>query len=145
MEVSYACHCSYRIRYHMVFVLKYRKCLITNEIFDFIKAICLGITERYFLKFHALGSDGDHLHLLIEGAPRYSPSRIMQICKSIIAIQVFKQFPDLRNELWGGEFWSDGGHIDTVGDGYDVKAMEAYILSQGVDKRQLTIYQFASP
>lgn len=145
MEVSYACHCSYRIRYHMVFVLKYRKCLITNEIFDFIKTICLGITERYFLKFHALGSDGDHLHLLIEGAPRYSPSRIMQICKSIIAIQVFKQFPDLRDELWGGEFWSDGGHIDTVGDGYDVKAMEAYILSQGVDKHQLTIYQFASP
>jgi len=145
MEVSYACHCSYRIRYHMVFVLKYRKCLISNEIFDFIKTICAGISERYFLKFHAIGSDGDHLHLLIEGAPRYSPSRIMQICKSVIAIQVFKQFPNIRDDLWGGEFWSDGGHIDTVGDGYDVKAMESYILSQGVNKHQLTIYQFASP
>ena len=105
----------------------------------------MGITERYFLKFHALGSDGDHLHLLIEGAPRYSPSRIMQVCKSIIAIQVFKQFPDLRDELWGGEFWSDGGHIDTVGDGFDVKAMEEYILNQGVNKHQLQLYQFASP
>ena len=129
----------------MVFVLKYRKCLISPEVFSHIKDVCRGISDRYFLTFHALGSDGDHLHLLVQGAPRYSPSRIMQICKSIIAIQVFKQFPDLRDELWGGEFWSDGGHIDTVGDGYDVKAMEAYILSQGVSKHQLTLYQFASP
>jgi len=44
----------------------------------------------------------------------YSPSRIMQICKSIFAIQVFKKFPELKEELWGGEFWSDGGHIDSV-------------------------------
>ena len=69
----------------------------------------------------------------------------MQICKNIIAIQIFKQFPDLHNELWGGEFWSDGGHIDTVGDGFDVKAIEEYILNQGVNKHQLKLYQFASP
>ena len=129
----------------MVFVLKYRKRLISDKVFDHIKDICRGISDRYFLKFHALGSDGDHLHLLVEGAPRYSPSRIMQICKSITAIQIFKQFPDIRDELWGGEFWSDGGHIDTVGDGYDVKAMETYILGQGISKHQLTLYQFASP
>ena len=145
METRYAPHCSYRIRYHLVFVMKYRKHLISNDIFDHMKIVCKGISERYFLRFHALGSDGDHLHLLVEGAPRYAPSRIMQICKSITAIQTFKQFPDLRDELWGGEFWSDGGHIDTVGDGYDVEAMGRYILGQGVSKHQLTLHQFASP
>lgn len=130
----------------MVFVMKYRKNLITKEIFDYMKEIAKGITERYYLYFHAMGTDGDHLHLLIESAPRYSPSRIMQICKSITAIQIFKKFPKLKeDELWGGEFWSDGGHIDTVGDGYDVKAMEDYIKKQGISKNQLTIYSFASP
>ena len=89
--------------------------------------ICEGIKERYFLNFHAIDSDGDHLHGLIEAVPRYSPSRIIQICKSITAIQLFKKFPELKDELWGGEFWSDGGHVDTVGDGYDVKSMEEYI------------------
>jgi len=39
MEVRYASHCSYRIRYHMVFVLKYRKSLITKEIFNYLKLI----------------------------------------------------------------------------------------------------------
>ena len=130
----------------MVFVLKYRKSLINYEVFEFLKTILLGISERYFIKFHAMGTDEDHLHILAEAAPRYSPSRIMQICKSITAIQIFKRFPKIKeNELWGGEFWSDGGHIDTVGDGYDVKAMEEYIKKQGSNKNQLTLYQFTSP
>ena len=131
MDVKYACHCSYRIRYHMVFVLKYRKKLISSEIFEFMKSVCVGIEERYFLHFDALGSDGDHLHVVVEGAPRYAPSRIMQICKSILAKQVFKQFPDLREELWKGEFWSDGGHIDTVGDGRGLEEIKKYVENQG--------------
>ena len=144
MEVKYAAHCSYRIRYHMVFVLKYRKNLISDEIFEAIRDILSGISERYYLNFQAVGHVGNHFHILVEAAPRYSPSQVMRICKSITAKQLFKRFPELEEELWGGHFWSEGGHIDTVGDGYDVKEMEAYILSQGVSKRQMKLYQFPS-
>ena len=122
--------------------MKYRKKLISDEIFDFLKVIFEGIHERYFLNFEALGSDGDHLHILVEGAPRYSPSRIMQICKSITAIQVFKKFPKLREELWNGEFWSDGGHIDTVGDGRGLDQVKKYVLDQGGDPNQLKLFEF---
>jgi len=116
----------------MVFVLKYRKNLITDEIFEAIKEILLGISERYYLMFQAVGHTKDHLHILVEAAPRYSPSGVMQICKSITAKQLFKKFPDLEEELWGGHFWSEGGHVDTVGDGYDVKAMERSISENKV-------------
>ena len=145
MQVKYASHCSYRIRYHIVFVTKYRKSLLTSQVFEFLKSIFTGITERYFLNFHAIGTDSEHLHILVESAPRYSPSRVMQICKSITAIQVFKHFPEIKEHLWNGEFWSDGRHIDTVGDGYDVDAMESYIKSQGLSKHQLTLHKFTSP
>ena len=74
MEVRYASHCSYRIRYHMVFVLKYRKSLITEEIFNYLKHIFSGLSERYYLNFQALGVERNHLHILVETAPRYSPS-----------------------------------------------------------------------
>ncbi len=144
MNVKHAAHCTYRIRYHMVFVMKYRKSLITDKVFDFIKSICKGIEKRYYFKFDALGSDGDHLHIVVEGAPRYSPSRIMQICKSITAIQVFKQFPELREELWGGEFWSDGGHIDTVGDGRGLDEVKNYVRKQGKDVAQLKLFEFSN-
>ena len=145
MEAKYASHCSYRIRYHMVFVLKYRKCLIDSKIFDHIIRILSGISERYYLNFQAIGCEQDHLHILVEAAPRYSPSEVMQICKSITAKQLFKKFPELEEELWGGHLWSEGGHIDTVGDGYDVKAMEQYIKKQGVSASQMKLHQFASP
>ena len=142
MRVRKASHCSYRIRYHMVFVIKYRKDLITPEMFSFMKNICKGIQERYYLYFDALGYESDHVHLVIEGAPRYSPSRIIQICKSILAIQIFKQFPEIREELWGGEFWTDGGHIDTIGDGRGLDEVKEYVRKQGRDVNQLTLYEF---
>ena len=143
MEVKHPAHCTYRIRYHIVFVIKYRKCLITPPIFEFFKTICKEIEERYYFNFEALGSDGDHLHLVVEAAPRYAPSRIIQICKSISAIQIFKQFPEIREELWGGEFWSDGGHVDTVGDGRGLEEVKRYVKNQGGDPNQLTLFEFA--
>ena len=63
-----------------------------------------------------MGFDEDHVHILMQAAPRYSPSRVMQIIKSITAREMFKRFPEIKEELWGGEFWSDGGCIKTVGE-----------------------------
>lgn len=143
MKVRKACHCSYRIRYHMVFVIKYRKSIITDEVFEFMKTICKGIEERYFLFFDALGHEENHVHFVIEAAPRYSPSRIMQICKSILAIQVFKKFPKIKEEeLWGGEFWSDGGHIDTVGGGRALERVKDYVKNQGRNEDKLVLHEF---
>ena len=135
MDVKHASHSTYRIRYHMVFVLKYIKSLLTHEIFEFIKKTCKEIEQRYYLKFDAISSDKNHLHIIVEGAPRYAPSRIMQICKSILAIQIFKQFPEVKEELWGGEFWSDGGYIGTVGDGRDLEEVTKYVKDQGEDPK----------
>ena len=144
MEVMHACHCTYRIRYHMVFVLKYRKQLISPEIFETMKEICKGIEERYYLKFDAIGHEEDHVHILVRGAPKYSPSRIMQICKSVLAVQIFKKFPKLKEEeLWGGEFWSDGGHVDTIGDGRALEDVRKYVLSQGRNANQLNLFEFS--
>lgn len=142
MNVEYAPHCSFRIRYHMVFVVKYRKDLISDEIRGFLKEVFLGITQRYYLSFHAVGTDGDHLHVLVEARPRYSPSKIMQICKSITAKEIFKKFPEITEELWGGHFWTEGGHIDTVGDGYGEEKMKEYIKNQGRDANQLKLINF---
>jgi len=101
----------------MVFVLKYRKRLILERVpIDFIKKLMAEIGERYWFKFDAIGMEEDHMHIVVGAAPRYSPSKIMQIIKSISAKEIFKEFPDIGEILWGGEFWSDGGHIDTISD-----------------------------
>lgn len=126
----------------MVFVVKCRKDLLSEVISAYIKEVLLGISQRYYLWFHAVGTDEDHLHILVEAAPRYSPSQVMMICKSITAKEVFKKFPELREELWGGHFWTEGGHIDTVGDGYGEAQMKEYIRKQGGDPDQLKLSLF---
>lgn len=142
MKVRKACHCAYRIRYHLVFVVKYRKDLITPEIFEYMKNVCKGIEQKYFIWFDALGHEENHIHLVVEAASKYSPSNIMQICKSILARQIFKRFPKIKKELWGGEFWSDGGHVDTVGDGRALTAVRNYVINQGRNTEKLIGYEF---
>ena len=78
-----------------------------------------------------MGTDGDHIHLFVGAAPKYAPSRVMQILKSISAREIFKRFPEIRKQLWGGEFWSDGGYIGTVGDGVTSEIVKRYVREQG--------------
>ena len=73
MKTEHAPHCSFRIRYHLVFVVKYRKDLLSDQIREYLSDILLGIEKRYYLKFHAFGTDEDHLHILVEARPRLPP------------------------------------------------------------------------
>ena len=111
-------HCVYKIRYHLVFCVKYRKRLLfVSGRTEFLRNICTEISERYEFEFDKLGTDGDHVHILVGAPPRYSPSRLKQIIKSITARQLFKRFPEIKEQLWGGQFWNDGGYIGTVVEG----------------------------
>jgi len=92
----------------MVFCIKYsEKLLFDKNRVEFFKEICSEIGERYWFEVDAIGTDEDHVHIFVGAAPRYAPSRIMQIIKSITAKNIFKKYPDIKKQLWGGHFWSD--------------------------------------
>ena len=142
MELKRASHCVYQIRYHMVFCVKYRRGLLgLEERSDYLRQIFHEIGQRYWFEMEEMGTDGDHVHLFVGAAPKYSPSRVMQILKSISAREMFKRFPELRRQLWGGEFWSDGGYIGTVGDGVNTEIVKRYIQEQGDKKEKAHIQQ----
>ncbi len=70
-----------------------------TEGFGDLKNICEGIQERYSIKFETIGFDEDHVHFMLQALPRFSPSRIFQIVKSISAIKLFENFPEIKKEL----------------------------------------------
>ena len=112
-----------------------------------LKEICSEIVKRYWFQFDAIGTDGDHVHIFIGSEPKYAPSKVMQIIKSIAAKQIFKDFPEIRKELWGGEFWSDGGYIGTVGEGVTAEIIRDYIEKQGTTEekegyKQMNLLEF---
>ncbi len=70
-------HKDFKIKYHFVFCIKYRKDLFLEEKYvKTIKEICEGIVKRYHVKFETIGFDEDHVHLMICSIPNYSPSKI---------------------------------------------------------------------
>jgi putative transposase len=127
----------------MVMCVKYRKkMLLVQSRIEFLKEIMQGLGLRYYFKFDAIGIDEDHFHVVVGAAPRYSPSQVMGTIKSWSARLIFKKYPYIRKELWGGEFWSDGGHIDTVSDAGGLEIIKKYVQEQGRDISQLKLTNF---
>ena len=55
---------------------------------------------------------------------------------------MFKQFPEIKKELWGGEFWNDGGYVGTIGEGANAEIIRKYIKNQGRKEDQLQLVHF---
>ena len=142
-DLCKAAHKVFKIKYHFVFCIKYRKNLFNEQKYiETLKEICKGLEERYYIKFETIGFDGNHVHFMMMSVPSYSASKIFQIVKSITAIKLFEQYPDLKKELWGGEFWSDGGFVGTVGEGINADIIRKYIEKQGRKAAQLKLFEF---
>ena len=69
------------------------------ELINFLKMICFEIGEKYCFEFDAIGTDDDHVHFFVGAEPKYSPSKVMQILKSITARQIFKDYPEVKKHL----------------------------------------------
>ena len=126
--------------YHLVCPTKYRRMVITNEVDREIKEICKEIALRFEMIFLEIGADKDHVHFLIQTVPVRSPSEIARIIKSLTAREVFKRVPSVKKKLWGGEFWSDGYYICTVGRHSYEDQIRRYVASQGRTKEYVHIY-----
>jgi putative transposase len=127
-------HNAYDTHYHIVFPVKYRKTLLNADLPLAIADIAREITERYDIEFEKIGTDNDHIHILLNFPPKYSGSEVVRIFKSITARELFRRFPALKKELWGGEFWSDGFYLATISERGNWKAVEQYVANQGKTK-----------
>ena len=121
----------------MVTAVKYRKTLLNSEVEACIKETLKGISERYEIIIDEVGFDQDHIHIFCGATPKMAPLRVISIIKSITARKIFEKFPRLKKEeLWGGEFWSDGKYIGTVGEATSEKVIKKYIRNHSHDKKE---------
>ena len=111
---------------------------------EIILEIAKGIKERYAIEVSHVGFDKNHVHILCRFLPKYSGGQVIRLIKSITSREVFKRVPEIKKELWGGEFWTDGYYFATVSGRGDRGVIEKYIEQQGreEDKRQLKLFEF---
>lgn len=117
--------------YHLVCPAKYRRKIFSEEVTKSLLLICFEITVKYEIEFIEIGTDGDHVHFLIQGLPRMSPSEIVRIVKSITGREIFRLHPEVKTILWGGHIWSSGYYINTVGQHGTEEVIKKYIEDQG--------------
>jgi len=110
---------------------------LDREVVEILKETVIGIQERYEIEIEAMGMDKDHVHVLCGGHPKLSPGQIVRVFKSITAREIFRRKPLTKKELWGGEFWTDGYYVATVGARASWETVEKYIQRQGKPKEEL--------
>ena len=125
--------------YHVVCPIRYRREVLTDGVVKTLTETCLGIQQRYEIHFIEIGTDGDHVHLLVQGIPTASPQYIVQTIKSITAREIFKQNPEVKKMLWGGQFWTKGYYVNTVGLYATEAIIRNYVKNQG--KQYTTLHQ----
>ena len=117
--------------YHLVCVAKYRRVVFDETVETVLREVCLDIALRYEIEFLEIGLDSDHVHFLVQSVPAYSPTKIVTILKSVIAREVFARCPQVKKKLWGGEFWSDGYFMASVGQQESEETVRNYVQQQG--------------
>lgn len=126
--------------YHFVCPAKYRRVVFTEQVDKSLKEICLEISKRFEINFLEIGTDKDHVHFLVQSVPMYSPTRIIQVIKSITAKYIFQLHPEVKEKLWGGEFWTKGFYVNTVGKHGNEDTIKAYVQSQGREEEYVIIH-----
>ena len=125
------------LMYHFVCPAKYRKVVVDEEVDRVLQEVCRGIEVRYDIRFLEIGTDGDHVHFLIQSVPTMSPTEIIRIVKSVTAKRIFKECPKVKKQLWGGELWSDGFYVATVSEHGNEQVIANYVKNQGDEYKKV--------
>ncbi|MBI2852149.1 MAG: IS200/IS605 family transposase [Chloroflexi bacterium] len=123
-------HVVYDLKYHLVWVPKYRAHILDEEVGQYVKEVFRQIAEEYNFRIDTMEVMEDHVHVFIEAPPLYAPARVVQIMKSISAREVFKKFPNMRKAMWSGMIWEDGYFVRSVGDKVTADVIRKYIQYQ---------------
>ena len=138
-------HAVYDLKYHLVWVPKYRVHILDGEVGEYLKEIFQAIAEEYEFTMDTMEVMKEHVHIFLEAPPNYSPSRVVQILKSISAREVMNKFPKVKKGMWSGKIWSDGYFVRSVGDKVTADVIRKYIKYQKHEDDPLQLSMFEKP
>ena len=135
-------HAVYELKYHLVWVPKFRVHILDKEVAGYVKVVFEQIAQEYEFQIDTMEVMEDHVHVFIEAAPRYAPAEVVQIMKSISAREVFKKFPKIRKAMWSGRIWGDGYFVRSVGDKVTSDVIRKYIEYQKQEETSSQLHMF---
>ncbi|MGB4614312.1 MAG: IS200/IS605 family transposase [Erysipelotrichaceae bacterium] len=146
-DINSLSHTSYRCKYHIVIVPKYRRMIIYNKLrVNIGKILRMLVERRPGCKLLEAEACPDHIHMLIEIPPKYSVSQFMGYLKSKSTLLIFERHANLKYKFGNRKFWARGYFVDTVG--RNEKMIREYIRTQLQEDKiadQLSMKEYIDP
>ena len=123
-------HSVYDLKYHVVWITKYRKPVLRGEIAKRLRELVRLECEKldvYILTGHVAK---DHVHLLVSVPPQVAVSKLMQQLKGSSSRKMLQEFGELSHQFWGRHLWARGYFAASSGNVTD-EIIKQYIESQG--------------
>ena len=129
-EMDNNAHSAFLLYYHLIMVTKYRRKVINDDISARGKEIFEYIAPNYGITLEEWNHDKDHVHVMFRAQPKSEISKFINAYKSASSRLLKKEYPEIREKLWKGAFWSQSFCLLTSG-GAPVEVIRKYIESQG--------------
>ena len=122
-------HCVFNMHVHLVFVTKYRKDVFTKPMLDAMEGMFKKVCLDFEAELTEFNGEDDHVHLLINYPPKVAVSNLVNSLKGVSSRHLRKDFPEIKNKLWGGSLWSPSYFASSCG-GAPLEIIKQYIEQQ---------------
>ena len=130
MEVTHGRGYVYSIQYHIVWCVKYRHKVITEQIEDKLIETLNKIADDNGFQILECNADKDHIHLLVNCSPQHYIPDMMKALKGVSARILMKEYgEELKKKLWGGHLWNPSYFVATVSENTE-EQIRKYIQNQ---------------
>ncbi len=128
-------HCTYDIKYHIVWITKYRKPVLTGKIAERTREIIRQVCTSNDVEILTGHVGKDHIHLLVSTPPHLSPSKLVQYMKGNSSHKLQMEYKELNKQYWGRHLWARGYFVASSGNVTD-EVIAEYIMNQDLEERQ---------
>ena len=127
-------HAVFALRLHIVFVTKYRKPVLNDEVIADLKPAFADIAQAWRCTLLEFGSEEDHVHLLVDIHPALNISTLINNLKSASSKRIRgRHWNWLRHFYSKPVLWHRAYYVGSVG-GATLETVRAYVEAQGRER-----------
>ncbi len=128
-------HATYDIKFHIVWITKYRKLVMTGKIAERTRELIRQVCKTNEVEILAGHVGKDHVHLLVSVPPHLSVSKLVQYLKGYSSRKLLMEYKELQKQYWGNHLWTRGYFAASSGNVTDEIIIE-YIKNQEIEENQ---------
>ena len=133
VDYRHSAHAVYDIKYHVIWVTKYRYKVMRGRVAERARELIRQICQARDVVIVRGSISPDHIHMLLSVPPELAPAKVVQYIKGRSSRLLQAEFPELGKRYWGQHLWARGYFCATVG-AVDEETIKHYIESQRRDE-----------